>query len=454
MSNPKEEDRDLKDAALTTYLQNLRISIGGKSGKSDILPRQRDALLCGHQMPSSYLISWCKFNLQQKKTEFTCPRFDEDKKGICGTKFSYQDLSHTIPLTPSLKEFFEERIGELSAARFCDFKPCPGCNSKVERADKMNLCVHCTICTARLGYSYEFCWNCSRKWEGAAQIAVRCGDSDCNKAKTLKKKDLLKLCQPAFKTQKLQTEEKQIYPTMEKSKDRKRIAMIINNVEFRVSEFNRPGAEKDEESMRTLLEALGYDVIILNDLSAEGMEAAVRDFSLCNEHRYSDSTFLVIMSHGGPDGIYGIDYDKNEDDIFLVDKIFHCLSSAKCPGLRDKPKIILIQACRGDKDGHVWVCDGVRSNQGTKQHREKDFACFRSCTPDTVSMRNTGTGSVFIQNLVKIFNDHCHEDDIVELFRKVAYWFENAAKEKDIPYQMPSLDRTTLVKKFYLFPGL
>lgn len=106
------------------------------------------------------------------------------------------------------------------------------------------------------------------------------------------------MCQPAFKTQKLQTEEKQvlfnpliinhelninvngtiaiklvfftqIYPTMEKSKDRKRLAMIINNVEFRVSEFNRPGAEKDEESMRTLLEALGYDVIILNDLSAE-----------------------------------------------------------------------------------------------------------------------------------------------------------------------------------------
>ncbi|XP_047673264.1 caspase-23 isoform X1 [Tachysurus fulvidraco] len=483
MSNPKEEDRDLKDAAPTTFLRKLRISIGGKSGKSDILPGQRDALLCGHQMPSSYLISWCKFNLQQKKTEFTCPRFDEDKKGICGTKFSYQDLSHTVPLTPSLKEFFEARIGELSAAQFCEFKPCPGCNSKVERADKMNLCVHCTICTAQLGYSYEFCWNCSRKWEGAAQIAVRCGHSDCNKAKTLKKKDLLTLCQSAFKTQKLQTEEKQvlfnpliinhelyinvngtiaiklafftqIYPTMEKSKDRKRLAMIINNVEFRVSAFNRLGAEKDEESMRILLEALGYDVIILNDLSAEGMEAAVRDFSQHNEHRYSDSTFLVIMSHGGPDGIYGIDYDKNEDDIFLVDKIFHYLGSANCPGLTDKPKIILIQACRGDQDGHVWVCDGVRSNQGIKQHREKDFACFRSCTPDTVSMRNTGTGSVFIQNLVKIFNDHCHEDDIMELFRKVAYWFENAAKENDIHYQMPSLDRTTLVKKFYLFPGL
>lgn len=61
----------------------------------------------------------------------------------------------------------------------------------------------------------------------------------------------------------------QIYTTNEKSKDRKRLALIINNVEFRETDLNRLGAEKDEESMRTLLEALGYDVIVLNDLSAE-----------------------------------------------------------------------------------------------------------------------------------------------------------------------------------------
>lgn len=61
----------------------------------------------------------------------------------------------------------------------------------------------------------------------------------------------------------------QIYSTKEKSSDRKRLAMIINNVEFTVREYNRNGAEMDEENMKTLLEALGYDVIILNDLSAE-----------------------------------------------------------------------------------------------------------------------------------------------------------------------------------------
>lgn len=60
-----------------------------------------------------------------------------------------------------------------------------------------------------------------------------------------------------------------IYVTMDKSSDRKRLAMIINNVEFRNTKYNRSGAEKDEESLRNLLDALGYDVIIMNNLSAE-----------------------------------------------------------------------------------------------------------------------------------------------------------------------------------------
>lgn len=82
-------------------------------------------------------------------------------------------------------------------------------------------------------------------------------------------------------------------------------------------------------------------------VTSQGMEAALEDFSQHNEHKYSDSAFLIMMSHGGPEGIYGINLDENEDDIFPVDKIFHYLGSENCPGLIDKPKIILIQACRG-----------------------------------------------------------------------------------------------------------
>ncbi|XP_062849645.1 caspase a-like [Trichomycterus rosablanca] len=355
-----------------------------------------------------------------KKSRFTCPTIDQGKKEICRAEFSYQDLCHAAQLPSKQKELFEEKLAALTAAKFCKYKDCPGCQSYVERADMRNLCVLCTICTAQNGCRYEFCWKCKRKWRGPVHNDERCGYSDCEE-KEIKK---------------IQTE--QIYATKEKSSDRKRVALIINNVKFKNCLYNRTGAEKDEASMAILLEGLGYNVIILNDLCSEGMEAALRDFSQRSEHIYSDSTFVVVMSHGGPDGINGINDDETERDIFPVDKIFYYLNSKNCPRLTDKPKIILIQACRGG------------SSKGTKQHREKDFGCLRSCTPDTVSSRNPASGSIFIQSLVKIFNEHAHEDDIMELFRKDAFWFEEAAKKDMCPYQMPCLERTTLVKKFYI----
>lgn len=452
-----DEEKNYSDDAAPTFgilqLKNLKIANTGPLKTTNESTDQIAALPCGHGMPTDYLVAWCKGMIKQNKTKFTCPRYDEIKKQTCGRGFSYHNLCQLASLTSSQKEFFEEQLETLTAEQICKYKACPGCQSFVERADKNNLCVHCTICTAQRKSRYDFCWNCRRDWKRPAPNAVHCGYSDCvEKQISQTRRSLLKLCQPTFKIQKLQSE--QIYQTKKKSCDRKRLAMIINNIEFRDSHWNREGADKDEENIRALLEDLGYELIILNDLSAEGMDAALKDFSQRSEHRDSDSTFVVIMSHGGPEGIFGINTDDNEGDAFPVDKIFHYLDSENCPRLTDKPKIILIQACRGDKKGHVWVTDGVGPSKGKMHHREKDFGCFRSCTPETVSIRDPCTGTVFIQSLVQIFNKHAHEDDIMELFRKTSYMFEEEAKKGNFPYQMPCLERTTLVKKFYLFPGL
>lgn len=78
------------------------------------------------------------------------------------------------------------------------------------------------------------------------------------------------------------------------------------------------------------------------------MEGAVKDFAQRQEHAYSDSTFVVIMSHGKRDAILGVHYTTlNPSDAFPVDKIYYYLNAENCPGLRNKPKVILLQACRG-----------------------------------------------------------------------------------------------------------
>lgn len=80
------------------------------------------------------------------------------------------------------------------------------------------------------------------------------------------------------------------------------------------------------------------------------MLAALRDFAQREEHVQSDSCFVVLMSHGNATGISGVfdsDSSDDEDDVLPTDEIFNCLNTPNCAGLRDKPKIILIQACRG-----------------------------------------------------------------------------------------------------------
>lgn len=79
------------------------------------------------------------------------------------------------------------------------------------------------------------------------------------------------------------------------------------------------------------------------------MKQAVKNFAEREEHASSDSTFVVIMSHGKRDAILGVHYHKtvNPSDTFPVDDIFRHLNSENCPALRNKPKVILIQACRG-----------------------------------------------------------------------------------------------------------
>ena len=64
-----------------------------------------------------------------------------------------------------------------------------------------------------------------------------------------------------------------------------------------------------------------------------------------NEHPESVHMAVVcILSHGSKQSVYG--YDGKP---IKIDKLLKRLDNQDCPGLRNKPKLILIQACRGSK---------------------------------------------------------------------------------------------------------
>ncbi|XP_075996720.1 caspase a-like [Genypterus blacodes] len=259
-----------------------------------------------------------------------------------------------------------------------------------------------------------------------------------------------------------------------------RLALIITNKTFKNTRLNRSGAEKDEEIMEALLRSLRYEVVMHEDLTGKQIEKAVSEFSKDQRLKQADSAFVVIMSHGKMGAVYGVNWTEEEPDEFLIDNIYEYLSTESCPALLNKPKIIIIQACRGAKNGAVIVCDNVASDSaagaetqpgpsaphaveecleedtlfpgtGKKMrlaHQEKDFLSFLSSTPDTVSYRDTRQGSLLIQYIDQVFQAYSHECDIEVLFRKVMRRFESKLTNKK---QMPTKDRCTLTRRFYLY---
>ncbi|XP_047450702.1 uncharacterized protein LOC125013841 [Mugil cephalus] len=282
--------------------------------------------------------------------------------------------------------------------------------------------------------------------------------------------DKLILTSDSFRMGKLN--DPNIYPVTEKA-IKSRVALLIININFANRSLTREGADKDEENMERLLKTLGYEVVKFKDLTGQGIDDALRNFSKNPKLKDTDSVFVVIMSHGKRGLILGVNYDDKhaKKDEFPVDNIYKYLDSKTCPALLNKPKIIIIQACRGESGGAVNVISDSATQAVVSDdlppprvsdldilddsvkcvHKEKDFISLLSSTPDTVSYRHRNDGSFLIQYIVEVFNTYSHEDDIEELFRKVMQRFENFSAEDK--RQMPTKDRCTLTRRFYLLPG-
>ncbi|XP_008260259.3 caspase-1 [Oryctolagus cuniculus] len=299
-------------------------------------------------------------------------------------------------------------------------------------------------------------------------LAYKLGFSSETLAKTHARTDVpsaeppgtLKLCPRENFLKLRRTAAGKIYPIREKG-DRTRMALIICNTEFDHLP-RRNGSTHDIKGMKGVLEALDYRVDVKENLTAKATEKVLRTFASWPEHRNSDSTFLVFMSHGVLDGFCGVEHQDEKPDVLPYDTVFQIFNNCNCSHLKDKPKVIIIQACRGANSGEAWVSDSqagsVKSPSQSplnlthdgvnKTHVEKDFVAFYSSTPHNVSWRSP-KGSFFITKLIDYVQTYAWDCHLTEIFMKVQQSFENP----NVKVQMPSIDRQTLTRHFYLFPG-
>ncbi|GFO30920.1 caspase-2 [Plakobranchus ocellatus] len=120
---------------------------------------------------------------------------------------------------------------------------------------------------------------------------------------------------------------------------------LIINVDEVEGKPPRKGTNFDRDNLSNLLCQLHFHVIVYNDkdgLSAQEMVNKLKDFAKLREHADMDACFVCLLSHGEEGFIFGTDGKR-----IPLEEIFMLFGNTNCRGLIGKPKVFIIQACRG-----------------------------------------------------------------------------------------------------------
>lgn len=180
------------------------------------------------------------------------------------------------------------------------------------------------------------------------------------------------------------------------------ICLIINNLCFEKRQNHRFGGEYDEEQLRCLFEEdLHFEVHVRHDLANNQMQSACEEFASKDHSKY-DAFVCIIMSHGNKDRIEGVN-----GKCMALEDLMSDFKSGGCPSLSGKPKVFIIQACRGSLRDEPVLSNSVDStvaSHGTDSTisrsispQESDFLLAFATAPGYVANRDKDHGSVFIQ---------------------------------------------------------
>lgn len=184
----------------------------------------------------------------------------------------------------------------------------------------------------------------------------------------------------------------------------KGLAVVITN--FLSGSHIREGGEKDHENMIKSFEQLGFKVIGHKDVTTTMLTKLLEEYSKKTD---LNCFAFAISSHG-------FEMEKKEDEnakkeknekekqktktkhhaiqmfdgkfVFTHD-ILDCFSDTNCPGLRNKPKIFFIQACR------------IPDSKATADQWKAEIGLEKGCSPPKAAKYNPAEHNPVKPNPVK-----------------------------------------------------
>eukprot|EP00095_Tigriopus_kingsejongensis_P005038 maker-scaffold375_size191602-snap-gene-0.26 protein:Tk05038 transcript:maker-scaffold375_size191602-snap-gene-0.26-mRNA-1 annotation:"caspase nc-like" len=216
---------------------------------------------------------------------------------------------------------------------------------------------------------------------------------------------------------------------------RKRTAILINIRDFDQNNgrdlSQRKGSETDVLRLKETFQYLGFNIADFTDgehqITAAKLRQKVFEFSRSQELEQHDAFAMVVMTHGMNNGVLL----TTDGQIVKVNDILMYFTAEKCPGLAGKPKLFIIQACRGDdKEGEFAPLRVSQSESAIQTDSSplgkadlvanwSDMLIAYSSVPQHVGFRHVTDGAVFIQKICQVFINEAHQSDVQELMNQV-----------------------------------
>nr|AEK20829.1 caspase-4 [Lymantria monacha] len=237
-------------------------------------------------------------------------------------------------------------------------------------------------------------------------------------------------------------------------------ALVIFNQENVDGHQRRLGTERDVESLTKTFENFGFEVVEHKDLTKDEVFKELKTFT---DRDFTDygCVAVAVLTHGSNDGLL-----RARDQQYSEIEIINYFKVLNRPTLVTKPKIIIIQACRGTRivpGTPVFLSGKVRKDVDDELEPyilpvEADMLILHSSYGGSPSHRNELHGTWFIQALCNKINTLAPTEDlesiITEVKRDVAINKQHEEYNKktlqlDINKQMP-VTTSTLIRKLFL----
>nr|XP_001111598.2 caspase-14 [Macaca mulatta] len=139
----------------------------------------------------------------------------------------------------------------------------------------------------------------------------------------------------------------------------------------------REGFEEDLDALEYMFRQLRFESTMKRDPTAQQFQEELEKFQQAIDSREDpiSCAFVVLMAHGREGFLKGED-----GEMVKLDNLFEALNNKNCQALRAKPKVYIIQACRGEQKDPGETVGGDEIVMVTKDSPQPSQRTQMPCT--------------------------------------------------------------------------